>query len=109
MSEHLPECWFHDPAKTPSVAVNDGWPCICDRLSACEQRVRDEHSEVDAYRGWVKGYVAGVQAAREAVASLEPLLDRHKNEGGYDCCGCVTPGYLWTDALDAIDALREDK
>ena len=38
---HLPECWFYDPAKTPAVAVNDGWPCICDRLRACEQRVLD--------------------------------------------------------------------
>ena len=36
---HLPECWFYDPAKTPAVAVNDGWPCICDRLRACEQRM----------------------------------------------------------------------
>ena len=57
--------------------------------------------------GWNDGYAAGLDAAREAVAALEPLLDRSKGEGGYNCCGCATIGYLWYDALAAIDALRE--
>ena len=34
MSDHLPECFWPD---LPERAV-----CICDRLRACEQRVRDE-------------------------------------------------------------------
>lgn len=120
MSDHLPECWFHDPAKIPAVAVNDGYPCICDRLRACEQRAAKEAADrvmsmryrVNARWQEMKealAFAAGVQAAREAVAALEPLLDRSKHEGGYDCCGCVTVGYLWTDALDAIDALKESK
>ena len=81
MTDHLPECQQFQE-------VHRIW-CICDLLYTCKQRVLD--------------------AAREAVASLEPLLDRHKSEGGYDCCGCVTPGYLWADAIDAIDALKESK
>jgi len=32
MTEHLPECWATYPSDPPA------W-CICDELSACEQRV----------------------------------------------------------------------
>ena len=80
MTEHLPEC--------PVAVARPGTftSCICDRLRACEQRVLD--------------------AARAAVEALEPLLDVEKRNGGYDCCGCTTPGKLLADALAAIDALR---
>lgn len=88
MSDHLPECPVPEmdglwglPMHPEDAKAN----CICPSLRACEQRV--------------------LKAAREAVAALEPLLDVTKSDGGYDCCGCVTPGYLWTDALAAIDAL----
>lgn len=60
----------------------------------------------DKMGAYLDGYARGLREAREAVASLEPLLDRHKSEGGYDCCGCATIDYLLTDALAAIDALR---
>ena len=63
--------------------------CFWAALSACEQRVLDE--------------------AREAVETLDPLLDVKKHKGGYDCCGCDTPDQLLYDALAAIDALRENK
>lgn len=99
MSDHLPECPMSVLPKATLGYVTTTWPdgvvkrvnwdCICDLLRACEQRVLD--------------------AAREAVAALEPLLGRSKHEGGYDCCGCATIDYLWTDALDAIDALKESK
>lgn len=86
-SGHLPECPWADRGYA--------FPCICDRLRACEQRVRQDER------------AAALYAAREAVAALEPLLDVEKGMGGYDCCGCATVGYLWTDALAAIDALKE--
>ena len=81
MSDHLPEC-LHDDRTYGLRGL-----CICDELRACDQRVLD--------------------AARAAVEALEPLLDVEKRNGGYDCCGCTTPGKLLADALAAIDALRE--
>lgn len=83
MSDHLPECWYYDPAKTPAVAVNDGWPCICNRLCACEQRVLD--------------------AAREAVNGL-PVYDDH---GALKPFKPETAVIYAMDALAAIDALKE--
>ena len=100
MSSHLPECYLSGP---PSMCP------MCESLRACEQRSYTLGIEVGKHDGWVAGHAAGVQAARDAVAALEPLLDRSKHEGGYDCCGCATVGYVWIDALDAIDALKESK
>lgn len=109
MSDHLPECWFHDPAKTPSVAVNDGWPCICDRLRACEQRVwkvaynqglgagSDMHGQHE--KGWIKGYDAGVAAARDAVPHDEGCLSNDADADERDC-NCWRPS-----ALAAIEVL----
>jgi len=48
----------------------------------------------------------GVQAARDAVAALSPMLDVDKYRGGYDCCGCSTTYDLHHDSLAAIDGLR---
>ena len=109
MVEHVQECsggWF-------------GEPCICEQLLACEQRVREEEqshvigsvslaaigeANMQQYRN---GYAAGLDAAREVVATFEPLLDIEKRKGGYDCCGCDTTYRLYEDALAAIDALKE--
>ena len=87
MSDHLPECrrWF------TNMPAPDECPA-CEMFRACEQRVREEHSEVDAYRGWVKGYAAGVSAAYEAVLNA----------------GLCAPHRCQSDALAAIDALREE-
>lgn len=97
---HLPEC----PVSPAEVAArkNDGHPralCICDRLRACEQRVKEESA-----RGFAPflitsplnhdilcqmSYNAGLDAAREAVAT--------------------TGGSMWigkAETLAAIDALR---
>lgn len=41
MTGHLPECWYYDPDQIPGAAINDGWPCICHLLRACEKRVLD--------------------------------------------------------------------
>lgn len=96
MTDHLPECPIqeHWDSNWDCPTYCDGGcesaECICPALRACEQRVRDEHSEVDAYRGWVKGYVAGVSAAYEAVLNA----------------GLCAPHRCQSDALAAIDALR---
>jgi hypothetical protein len=50
--------------------------CQCDALRACEQRVRDEErgwegAVVIARAGYEDGYAAALDAAREAVASME--------------------------------------
>ena len=122
MTEHLPECPMandckHDYYNEPPIQCADcGESCICDRLRACEQRVLAER-EADGpwFRSVVHqccedkqtAYAAGLDAAREAVAALEPRLKLEKYKGGYDCCGCSTTYDLMKDALAAIDALRE--
>ena len=103
MTDHLPECWFSDPEKVPAVAVNDGWPCICDRLRACEQRVEREwieHCNRVEQRvrdeSWDHGMEVGthsaLDAAREAVAAVGVRKD--------------TSHDMRVQALAAIDALR---
>ena len=67
------------------------------------------HGECDMFYPKSEERAAGLDAAREAVNGLEPLLDVEKRSGGYDCCGCTTPGKLLADALAAIDALREKR
>ena len=76
--------------------------CICDRLRACEQRVRqDEQQKIrsahltgiqvsEVNKAYVSGYKRALDAAREAVAALH-----------IDYPSGVTA------ALAAIDALRE--
>ena len=36
------------------------------------------------------------------VEALEPLLDVHRLDGGYDCCGCSTLNKLHEDVLAII-------
>ena len=38
--KHDELCWFVDPDKTPAVAVNDGWPCVCDLIARVAERER---------------------------------------------------------------------
>ncbi|MBU6278683.1 MAG: hypothetical protein KGN78_05510 [Actinomycetales bacterium] len=108
-SGHLPECECYG-RNHGGCAL-----CICDRLRACEQRVRqsaatlwDRTSEQMA-AARVEGIRAGLDAARKAVVALKPWLKVEKYKGGYDCCGCSTTYDLMRDALAAIDALREEK
>lgn len=91
MSNHLPECpteVVYDITSSPLVmTIYDDLHCICDRLRACEQRVRrDErkHQLSVWHDGYGEGYSAALDAAREAVEAA-----------------C-------TDIIAAIDALREE-
>ena len=102
MTDHLPECW-HNP-ETRAAYV-----CICDRLRACEQRVRAEQQTDLDHVSYVLGqtnerqrsvlliadaYAAGVQAAREAVAAVTSQSESW------------SVSWVWKhDALAAIDAL----
>lgn len=89
---HLPEC--------PDQHSSHDGTCICDRLRACEARVREESGFGCCDALWNKGYAAALEAARDAVAALivQPRW------------GTVNHGLvIKDDALAAIDALREGK
>ena len=62
MTDHLPEC-LHDDATYGLRGL-----CICGELRACEQRIGNviSASLVGGY-DWRHGYLAGLDAAREAV------------------------------------------
>lgn len=98
MNEHLPECGVRKPC---GVCGNITYGvCICDRLRACEQRVRvNERDWRDQAFGI--GYAAALDAAREAVAAL-PYTDNYDHE-------CQWETVIREDAMAAIDALREEK
>lgn len=104
MSEHLPECFYY------MDDFGNGERCICDRLRACEQRVRmedDDYAYVSAQAeagGRRRGWVEALDAAREAVKAALPHADDCRAfcpccMGDYDC-NCER-----REALTAIDAL----
>ena len=86
MTDHLPEC---ADAMIPDFH-NERWVCICAALRACEQRVNGHRLSYEngVEVGYNKGYVAGLDAAREAVERVSTLFEP------------LGP------ALAAIDALR---
>ena len=98
MSNHLPECPAADPVWHPDYSA----PCMCDRLRALEQRVREDefsyNGDIDTAYG--QGWDEALDAAREAVAALppSPLPERW---------GVRTAMNFRGDVLAAIDALRE--
>ena len=75
MTDHLPECsWPEKPCGPRHEPMHDRQPlfcvaclteCICARLRACEQRVREKYADVSAI--WNDGYGHGLYAAREAM------------------------------------------
>ena len=92
MTEHKPECWCRGCAH-PHVCGRCR-NCICDELRACEQRIGNviSASLVGGY-DWRQGYLAGLDAAREAVAAVKVRKD--------------TSYEMRMQALAVIDALRE--
>lgn len=108
---HLPEC--------PSAPYPIGdQVCICDRLRACEQRVREEEqshvigsvslaaigeANAQAHRN---GYVAGLSAARDAV--VREFGPPRLHPDWQNCDDRDHSCYLLQDALAAIDALRDE-
>lgn len=108
---HLPECpcptadddpWYCCPECDPGVTPPWERACICDRLRACEQRVKRVERALwhlkGATYGREQGWNEALDAAREAVEGLrgeDPSWD----------------GTQWNNALycaeQAIDALRE--
>ena len=110
MSEHLPECpWSpHDCDENLCERCDRG--CYCNELRVCAARVHkiayqqglgagsDEHRQHEI--GWMKGYAAALDAARDVVAALRGCI-------GTDDSGDGTVWVEKIDALSAIDALRE--
>jgi hypothetical protein len=94
MADHLPEC-------EPDLQLPDGSfiACICDRLRACEARVRGdwEMSNGPAFE-FSRGYVKGLDAARDAVAAVDPDAPGGNMDYGIN---------VQRRALAAIDALRD--
>lgn len=95
--DHLPECECYGRNHGECAL------CVCDRLLACEQRVRmedDDYAYVAAQAeadGRWRGWDEALDAAREAVMRT---CGHTKYEG---CSPC-----LHDDARAAIDALREE-
>lgn len=89
---HDPLCPFFYDHTGRELVRQTGNPCTYCKLIA---NVREDER------------AAALNAAREVVATFEPLLDIEKREGGYDCCGCDTTYRLYEDALAAIEGLRE--
>ena len=101
---HLPECPWAPHECDEEMCERCDRGCYCNELRACEQRVQkiayqqglgagsDEHRQHEA--GFVKGYAAALDTAREAVAVIRgkwvfgPRIYKH-------------------EALTAIDALKE--
>lgn len=116
MSGHLPEC----PHSNSRTVTFYGGYCVCPLLRACEQRVLSGPMSMPSYLdGRKRGYAAGVQAARAAVAAIhkpDPYAWTHDDEGNdVDMVGCdrCFDGEYNYDAypcptLLAIDALRDD-
>lgn len=90
--------------------------CICSHLRACEQRVQkiayqeglgagsDEHRQHEI--GWIKGYAAALDTAREAVDAIPAP---YKVVGDHSTYGSWHEGKAdFKDlAISAIDALRK--
>ena len=126
MTEHLPiQRYFLNVRHTRNVmlpVVNErfaerkgDWVLYADHLAAlraCEQRVQkiayqeglgagsDEHGQHEI--GWIKGYDAALDDAREALFGAK-AIDVYYGRGLDE-----PPQFIWlNNALAAIDALRE--
>lgn len=84
--EHLPEC-----------GVTQYPICICDRLRACERRVREDDKNTFLRAAYETGREDGLDAAWEAVAKIP------REDGGY--CHVLHA----CDVEAAIDYLRQEQ
>lgn len=97
-NDHLPECPVPNAPGMGGTFVN----CICNRLRACEERVR-LHAQLDREADWREGRAAGLDAARDAVEGTRPPdHDYPDPDRKCDCPYCCDVDR----ALAAIDALR---
>ena len=109
VDDHLPECpalgLLEDDMTGAYFYVDDEEgifyvTCVCSRLRACEQRVRDEERALVAVEQTTLAelnaeYRKGLDAAHEAVAAVGIRKDT-----SYD---------MRVQALAAIDALKEER
>lgn len=113
MIDHLPECQLLEPcsADTPlhgycsrqnTICIHCERECICDRLRACEDRIKGPLLAIIKAGG--KAYAEGWEWGRAEA------LDEARNEAALAMCAIDT--YLPPDehnhVLAAIDALKED-
>lgn len=100
-ADHLPECKY-----------GLHYPCICDALRACEQRIKQSISGLSWYSKarWT-GYYEGVDAAEAAVAAQHWTHRTPESWAiAYEIGDLDVPEdaiMLRSDALSAIGALKE--
>lgn len=100
MEIHKGECCYDDPLF--------GFPCWCDTLRACEQRVREEWYEVQS-EAWGQGFHYALDKAREAVVALEQYVNI-PYESPSPAMNGEQGEWVWrSHALAAIDALKEKR
>ena len=97
MSGHLPECGVRKPC---GVCGNITYAvCICDRLRACEQRVRQDCDDLGLIGyGSERGYDDGYAAALDAAKSRARMQMERNGVGEPEI----------SLAVAAIDALRKE-
>ena len=110
MTAHLRECAVAEARATATLwgvpadaHLSNPPPCICERLRACEERVSSEYLTPMALATtgfddprYAKGYAAALDAAREAVASMEIAVAGNS-------------AATVDQALAVIDALKEER
>ena len=101
MTEHLPECPNHFIGLPADYMERDVYMrrCMCEKLRACEERIKTHEGCADAERieGYVDGYGAALAAALHALYLME-------NMGGYPEFDF---DHIRDDFRDVIDALKE--
>ena len=112
MTDHIPECPMNMKGSISRCLL-----CICDALSACEQRVaaeteaammesfrmkpsppHDQHHFADNICAYCVGYSEALNAAREAVKGVNWFNDEGK---------MLSAIVATAESLVAIDALKE--
>ena len=113
MTDHLPECPQFCDGQPPKCrggdcTLCDEVDCYCDRLRACEQRVRREAlgELVQDYKTWDRGYAVALNAAEAAV---EAIPAPYKVEGDHSTYDSYHEGKadMQDLAVSAIHALKE--
>ena len=101
MNEHLPECFalMCKCDETHFKSIDCDLCCICDRLRACESRIRSGYADT-----YTEGIAAGLDAVREAIESLPVAISSY-----YPDDSLRDVGFWRSSALAAIDALREKR
>lgn len=80
------------------------WEENCDRLF-----LNKEGFVVDTVDFFYSLHLKDIEKIREMIKAKEPLLEKDKYDGGYDCCGCSTLRTLLEDIMnDPLLAITDE-